>query len=55
MLANTTIPCAMSYLGFVHPAFLVPFLATQVKALQAVYLFKKEEASKPSAKRLKRT
>ena len=46
MLANTTIPCAMSYLGLVHPAFLLPFLVTQVKALQAVYLFKKEEASK---------
>lgn len=55
MLANTTIPCAMSYLGLVHPAFLVPFMATQVKALQAVYLFKKEKADKLAAKRLKRT
>ena len=36
-MANTAIPCVMSYLGLVHPIFLIPFIATQAKALQAVF------------------
>lgn len=37
MLANTAIPCAMSYLGMLLPVFLVPFLATQARAIYAVH------------------
>ena len=36
-LANTATPFAMSYLGLVHPVFLVPFMIAQAKALQAVF------------------
>ena len=45
----------MAYTGIIHPVVLIPFLAAQTKALQAVVQFKRDKASTSSAKHVKKT
>lgn len=54
-VANTLIPCSMAYTGIIYPVVLIPFLAAQIKALQAVVQFKRDKASTYSAKHVKKT
>jgi len=50
---NTFVPVVMAFNGFLHPVFLAPFFAAQVKAFQATFEFKKDKASAKSSKGLK--
>ena len=53
-IVNSLVPLGMLYIGMINPLFLAPFYFYQAKYMQAVWDFKKNEASVNSSKKLKK-